>query len=273
MSTRRFGTISRWGACFTLVLGAHAAGAMALLDWHAEIASIASAPAILIDLAPAPAAPAMITGALPPGPQQPQVQAEPTPPTKPQAKPKSKTEPAPPKPMEKVDTSEPPKPVEHHLDIKPKLAPETLLTAMPPPRPSTQSDRGKPRQRHASLASAPSAATHRAARPAAPAPGAARHDSNAVPSWKSRLLARLERYKHYPDEAQWRGEHGVAQLAFNVDRHGGVHDVRILRSSGSSLLDRATLALAHRAAPLPPPPADLSGERIPIIVPIRYHMR
>ena len=40
MSARhRFGTIARWGACFTLVLGVHAAGAMALLNWHAEVAA------------------------------------------------------------------------------------------------------------------------------------------------------------------------------------------------------------------------------------------
>jgi protein TonB len=107
----------------------------------------------------------------------------------------------------------------------------------------------------------------------APAPGAARRDSNAVPNWKSRLVARLERYKRYPNEAQRRREHGVVRLAFNVDRRGGVHNVRILRSSGSSLLDRATLALPRRAAPLPPPPANLGGRRIPIVVPIRYNIR
>jgi len=274
MSARRLATIARWGACFTLVLGAHAAGAMALLDWRADVAAAASAPVILIDLAPAPAAPALTTSALPPGPQQPQVQAEHAPPTKAQAEHEPKPEPAPPTPMQRAEvTPEPPKPVERQIDIKPKPLPETLLTAMPPPRPATRPQRAKPRQRHASLASAPSAATHRAARAAAPAPGATRRDSNAVPNWKSRLVARLERYKRYPDQAERRGEHGVVQIAFDIDRRGGVHDVRILRSSGSPLLDRATLALPRRAAPLPPPPSDIAGRRIPIVVPIRYNIR
>lgn len=271
---RRFGTVARWGACFMLVLGAHVAGAMALLDWHAEVSSIASAPAILIDFAPVPAAPATKKSDLPPGPQQPQNQAQPKVEPKSKTRIEPKTKPAQPNPVEKTEvTSQPPKPIEHPVDIKPAPTPDVLLTVMPPPRPARRPHRVQPRPRHASLASAPSAATHRAERPTAPAPGTAHHDPNAVPTWKFRLLARLERYKRYPEEAQRRGEHGVAQLAFNIDRHGGVHNVRILRSSGSQLLDRATLALPRRAAPLPSPPDALSGRRIPIVVPIRYSIR
>jgi protein TonB len=94
-----------------------------------------------------------------------------------------------------------------------------------------------------------------------------------LPNWKSLLVAQLERNKRFPAEAQARGEHGVAQLAFSVDRRGGVHNARIVRSSGSSLLDRETLALVQRAQPLPPPPPELAGAQIAIVVPIRYNMR
>jgi periplasmic protein TonB len=258
MSARsRFTGILRWGACFIIVLGAHAAGAMALLDWQTNVAPLASAPAILVDLAPAPVAPTTTKTELPPGPQQPQAEpeAEPT------------------KPVEKVEvTRAPTKPAETRVDVKPHPAPEEVLTVMPPPRPVERRHHETRRPRLASLPRAPSAAEHRAQRAAALAPGAAR-DSAAVPNWKSRLLARLERYKRYPEEAQRRGEHGIAQLAFSVDRRGRVHHARILRSSGSALLDRATLALLQRAEPLPPPPPEISGARIPIVVPIRYHMR
>jgi len=58
-----------------------------------------------------------------------------------------------------------------------------------------------------------------------------------------------------------------------VDRSGGVHNARIIRSSGSSALDAAALSLAERAAPLPPPPPEVSGTQIPITVPIRYDFR
>ena len=104
-------------------------------------------------------------------------------------------------------------------------------------------------------------------------PGASSRNSDAVPNWKSQLVARLERYKRYPSEAQSRGEHGVAQLAFNVDRSGGVHNARIVHSSGSSILDRETLTLVERAQPLPPPPPEVTGSQIPIVVPIRYNAR
>jgi protein TonB len=94
-----------------------------------------------------------------------------------------------------------------------------------------------------------------------------------VPNWKSQLIARLIRNKQYPAEARARGEHGTVQVAFSIDRRGDVHRQRIVQSSGSPLLDRATLALVNRAAPFPPPPAEMRGAEIPINVPIRYDIR
>jgi protein TonB len=46
-----------------------------------------------------------------------------------------------------------------------------------------------------------------------------------------------------------------------------------VRSSGSSILDRATLDLISRAQPLPPPPPEMHGAQIAIVVPIRYNVR
>ena len=162
------------------------------------------------------------------------------------------------------------------------VAPDITPTEIPPGPQQTQTqpepEQQKPvekklRQKHASVASAPSTAENKAERAAAPMPGASSRNPDAVPNWKSQLVARLERYKRYPSQAQSRDEQGVAQLAFSVDRSGGVHNARIVRSSGSSLLDRETLALVERAAPLPPPPPEISGAQIAIVVPIRYNMR
>jgi protein TonB len=58
-----------------------------------------------------------------------------------------------------------------------------------------------------------------------------------------------------------------------VDRSGGVHKARIMQSSGSNILDRETLTLVERAQPLPPPPPEVTGSQIPIVVSIRYNAR
>ncbi len=245
---RRWPDALRWGACFALALGFHVAGAAALLArWSDDANLVANAPVIMIELAPLPVAPETKQTELPPGPQQSEAQPEPEP--------------------------EPPKPVEKTVELPPEPQAEPLQAVMPPEKPIEKPVEKKQQRKHASVASAPSTAEKKAERAAAPAPGASSHNSNAVPNWKSALVARLERNKRYPSQAQARGEHGVAQLAFNIDRSGGVHDARIVRSSGSSLLDAATLELLKRAAPLPPPPPEISGAQIAIQVPIRYNMR
>jgi periplasmic protein TonB len=241
-AVRRWPEVLRWSVCFALALSFHAAGAAALLArWSEESDQVVNAPLIMIELAALPVAPETKPTEVPPGPQQTQAQPEP----------------------------EPAKPAEKTVELAPEPQAEPQLAVMPPPKPVEK----KHRQKHASLSSAPSTAENRAERAAAPTPGGASRNPDAVPNWKSQLVARLERYKRYPAEAQSRGEQGVAQLAFSVDRSGGVHHARIVRSSGSSLLDEATLALVERAAPLPPPPPEISGAQVAIVVPIRYNMR
>jgi protein TonB len=240
----RFTDVARWSICFALVLGFHVAGAAALLaHWNDDADLVANAPVIMIDLAPVAVAPQVPATELPPGPEQSEAQPEPQPE----------------KPIEKPE-------------IKLEPAKDAELSVAPPPKPLEKPVEKKTRQKHASVASAPSTVEHKAERAAAPAPGAASRNPDALPNWKSALVARLERYKRYPADAQARGEHGVTQLAFSVDREGGVHHARILRSSGSSLLDRATLALIERAQPLPPPPPEIRGAQIAIVVPIRYNI-
>jgi protein TonB len=241
---RRSPEAFRWGVCFVLALGFHAAGAAALMaKWSDDSDLVANAPVVMVDLAPVPVSPSVSPNELPPGPEQSEAQPEPEPE----------------KPVEKRD-----------LPLERRAEP---LAVTPPPKPIEKPKENKPKQKHASLSSAPSTAVQKAERAAAPMPGASSRNSDAVPNWKSQLVARLERYKRYPLEAQSRGEHGVAQLAFSVDRSGGVHNARIVRSSGSSILDSETLTLAERAQPLPPPPPEITGSQIPIVVPIRYNAR
>jgi periplasmic protein TonB len=240
-SLSRWPEAARWGACFVFAVAFHAAGAAALFArWSEDSDLVANAPVIMVDLAPVAVSP-NITNDVPPGPPQPD--AEP--------------EPEPKKPIEKIE-----------LPPDPQAEP---VVAMPPPKPVEQPKEKKPKQKHASLASMPSRADQQANQAAAPMPGASSRNSDAAPNWKTQLVAALERQKRYPSEAH--GDQGTAQLAFNVDRQGNVHNARVTRSSGSSVLDHEALALVQRAQPLPPPPPEVPGAQIPIVVPIRYNAR
>jgi protein TonB len=83
----------------------------------------------------------------------------------------------------------------------------------------------------------------------------------------------LERNKRYPPAARSRRQQGVAQLFFSLDRHGHVTESRVLRSSGATTLDQEALALLRRAQPFPPPPPELTGERVGVTVPIRFNLK
>jgi periplasmic protein TonB len=246
MSTsRRMPEVARWTLCFALVLFFHVTGAAALLArWNDSPDQVANAPVITIDLAPLPASPQTEPTPAPPGPQQSE---------------------APPSPQQQTPLEQP--------EVTSATAKDAELAVTPPVKPTERKpDKNRP-HKLTSLASTPSPAEQKSERAAARAAGRISNDPNALPNWKSELVARLERYKRYPSDAQARNEYGVVQLAFGVDRGGGVHNARIVRSSGSAALDRATLDLIARAQPLPPPPPDIHGAQIAIVVPIRYSMR
>ena len=153
MSARRLGNVAPWAAGITLALGLHgAAAALLLAHWHADVGAVASAPAILVDFAPAPAAPAVTPSALPPGPPQPQQQAQPQP--KPEPKPEQKPEPK--QAVAKTEVEAPAeKPVEQTievpptplalLDVPPEPAPKVTIDVLPPRKPVEARHERKPR--------------------------------------------------------------------------------------------------------------------------------
>lgn len=272
----------RWAGCFVLVLGVHATAAAALIGrWQPEDDAVTQGPVILIDLAPIEAAPAKTPNDVAPVPQPTQSRPAPAPePTQEKTK-KAEKPVKPDKPAVTADLKPPPEPPVEKVAPTPLPIPlpppetQTVLqdVVMPPPRPAQEIKKYQRRQRLAKLTPEPARTEHEASRPRAPHAGARANNPNAVPRWKSALVRQLQRYKRYPAEAQARGVQGVAQLAFSVDRHGGVHRARIVRSSGSSLLDRATMQLIQRAQPLPPPPPEVRGAEIAIVVPISYNLR
>jgi TonB family protein len=89
-------------------------------------------------------------------------------------------------------------------------------------------------------------------------------------TWGLALREHMRTQTDYPALAQLFRSEGVVQLHFAIDRQGAVRDARIVRSSGSRLLDDRTMRLLYQAQPFPPPPDELAGDSFEFTIPIRY---
>lgn len=78
------------------------------------------------------------------------------------------------------------------------------------------------------------------------------HYANYLRAW----VDRVERIGNlnYPDEARRRRLGGQVMLSVGVRRDGSVESARILRSSGTPLLDESAIRIVHLAEPFPPLP-------------------
>jgi TonB family protein len=92
--------------------------------------------------------------------------------------------------------------------------------------------------------------------------------SPAVLGWKRALFVQIARNQRYPADAN--GEQGTAIVAFQIDRSGHLVESRIVRSSGSAVLDAASLALVRGAQPFPAPPADAPDAQLSFTLPIHH---
>jgi len=61
----------------------------------------------------------------------------------------------------------------------------------------------------------------------------------------------IERVKTYPAIARKRGIEGTVHVSFNVMANGNPYGITVLKSSGFSILDKATVKVVKKAAPFP----------------------
>jgi protein TonB len=266
----------RWTAAMVVVVAAHGAAVWLAMHWRSATAAPGEAPpAVMIDLAPIAVAPEAPPQEVAPGPQMTEAQPDTTPePPKPEAD--VTPAPTPPAPEPDVKVPELPKADDAAATLTPPLPPsrpEPPKEAEHKPAkspPKKKVERKKPRERvdHAAprTSAPPTAQAHRAERAAAPAAGAA-SSAAAAASWRSELMAHLNRYKRFPSGA---GRGGVATIAFTINRSGQVTGSRLLRSSGDSVLDAEAVALPRRASPVPAPPPGAGGRSLGLAVPIRF---
>jgi len=65
------------------------------------------------------------------------------------------------------------------------------------------------------------------------------------------IMRRIEKAKRYPRMARKMGTEGQATVRFRIKPNGKVERVELMESSGSEILDQASLETVQRAAPLP----------------------
>ncbi|MBV8511828.1 MAG: energy transducer TonB [Xanthobacteraceae bacterium] len=96
---------------------------------------------------------------------------------------------------------------------------------------------------------------------------------DVVRKWQMTINTRLNQFKRYPHQARLRAHQGTVRVAFILDSEGHVVSARIVKSSGSSILDQETLDLLERAQPFPVPPNGASERDLFLEVPISYALR
>jgi periplasmic protein TonB len=94
-----------------------------------------------------------------------------------------------------------------------------------------------------------------------------------VRKWQMTVNTRLNQFKRYPSQARARRHEGKVVVAFSLDSEGHVVNSKIVKSSGSELLDQETLDLISRAQPYPVPPNGAGGQDLFLQVPISYAFR
>ena len=153
---------------------------------------------------------------------------------------------------------------------RPERRPEVRKVEKAPERKPEKKEEPKREQKAPPTMASQVAAPEKAATARAPESVAGQGASFTPAKWQSKLMAHLERRKRYPGAARARGDEGVAQVRFSIDKAGNVLSAKLVKSSGSAQLDEEVVALVHRASPVPAPPP---GAPLTITAPVRFNIR
>jgi protein TonB len=257
-----------WGGSFFLVVALHVVAVVGLQPDRSE-GEAAGDPAVIIELETDSAAPLQGRSELTPGPEQ--VQTD-------QISQASVAQQEVVQRTQKEEEASPPK-----VDIATAPDPEVMLPDVrdvPDVKPDEEKQKEKDTEKQqqnpseAHLESVPTAAPQAEAVVAPQvtiSAGAPVEDVAALITWRARLAAHVQRFKRYPAEAVEKHLHGTAMVRFTIDRAGAIISAQVVGRSGREVLDRESLSLLARAAPLPVPPRHVSGTRFTFTVPVVFH--
>lgn len=251
----------RWIGAGLLVLTLHVGGAAAALwQWPEEEVDEDPEGAMLLELSPMLIAPEEERQDLAPG--QLSEDSVPVPPTE---------------EVKEVQPEEILPPVEE-APLAPN--PEVVMEKVKPVEEKEEEEEKKPQeevqaQTVASLAAAPPPieSPDKGPKAAAPHQGASKKPNQAVLSWQRAMHLHLNKHKRYPAEARNRGIQGVVTVSFSINREGKVTQARVVKPSGSPILDAEALEWLARASPLPAPPGDTPDNGLSFTQPFQFNVR
>lgn len=101
-------------------------------------------------------------------------------------------------------------------------------------------------------------------------------DQGALDSERARYLGQLqaaiERLKHYPQQARLRRQQGTVAVRFSIAGDGSIRNLEIVKSSGSSILDRSVEQLFRRLQ-LPAPTGELLPTLQQLTLPVTFQLQ
>jgi protein TonB len=265
------GQAALWLTAAAVVIAAHGGAALWAMRAPPVLPAAGAPPAVMIELAPEPAAPMDDASQIEPDLENVEEVLDSTP------EPIQEMAPV----ADAPDLVPPPPP----LTAPPALLPEVVLPSpeearpaarprnlaeVEPPREVKKPEPAKPEPPKAEKRAASAETPRKAAAVSAPKNSSGGQSGGSPAKWQSRLMAHLERRKRYPSAARARQEEGTVVVRFSIDANGNVLSARLARSSGSAELDEATLALLRRASPVPAPPP---GASLDITAPVQYNIR
>ena len=244
----------RWAKAAGIVLLLHMVAVLLAASWKGSIDPVPpEPPAISVELAPMPAAMQAASAA-------PAASATPEP----------QVTPAKPRPVEQkiVEPVQQPRPL---AQVTPEVAlpspAESAATATPETGNTRSSEAG-----HGETGGRGVAGRSGGAQAQGVETTSSGGSNDAAALWRGRLLAHLDRHKRYPPAARMMKREGRVHMNITLDRRGHVVSAAVDRSAGFKAFDVEALETVQRANPLPPPPPEVAGASIPVVVPIGFYL-
>lgn len=97
-------------------------------------------------------------------------------------------------------------------------------------------------------------------------------DDEAMFRYQDMVKQRIEAMRRYPSWAKRQGVEGVSYIMFDLLPDGTARNVKIVRSSGSGILDEEALSTVKRASPFRPIPVKLSFSVLTMTVALVFQL-